>query len=151
MPCGCATNQSGGLPRRGAYIEQLRRDANVVAVDAGGATLGTSAYDRVKFEAILAGEKLMGIAAHNVGAGEARLGPDELRRLAAIHKTPFISANVFDASDRPVAEPLRIVKAAGRRLAIVGVLSERFAAEHNSRQTAAAGNSGDRRASRRAI
>jgi hypothetical protein len=126
VPCGCTTNQSGGLPRRGAYIEQLRRDTNVVALDVGGALLGTSAYDRVKFEAILAGEKLMGVAAHNVGAGEARLGPDELRRLAANDKTPFISANVFDVEGRPVAEPLRIVDAVGRRLALVGVLSERY-------------------------
>jgi hypothetical protein len=129
VPCGCTTNQSGGLPRRGAYIEQLRREANVVPLDVGGAPLGTSVYDRVKFEAILAGEMLMGIAAHNVGAAEARLGPDELRRLAAINKTPFISANVFDAADRPVAELLRIVEAAGRRLALVGVLSERFATD----------------------
>ncbi len=128
VPCGCTTNQSGGLPRRGAYIEQLRREANVVVVDVGGSLLGDSAYDRVKFEAILAGEMLMGIAAHNVGAAEARLGPEELHRLAAINKTPLISANVFDASDRPVAEPLRIVEAAGRRLALVGVLSERYAA-----------------------
>ena len=127
VPCGCATNQSGGLPRRGDFIEQLRREANVVPLDVGGAPLGTSAYDRVKFEAILAGEMLMGIAAHNVGAAEARLGPDELRRLAAIHKTPFISANVFDAADRPLAEPLRIVEAAGRRLAIIGVLSDQYA------------------------
>jgi hypothetical protein len=129
VPCGCTTNQSGGLPRRGAYIEQLRLDAHVVALDTGGALLGTSAYDRMKFEAILAGEKLMGVAAHNVGAGEARLGPDELRRLAANDKTPFISANVFDTAGRPVAEPLRIVEAAGRRLALVGVLSERYATD----------------------
>jgi 2',3'-cyclic-nucleotide 2'-phosphodiesterase (5'-nucleotidase family) len=129
VPCGCTTNQSGGLPRRGTFVEQLRREANVVLLDAGGAPLGTSAYDRVKFEAILAGEKLMGVAAHNLGAAEARLGPDELRRLAANEKAAFISANVFDATDRPLAEPLRIVDVSGRRLAIVGVLSQRYTAD----------------------
>ena len=129
VPCGCATNQSGGLPRRGAYIERLRRDTNVVVLDAGGAPAGNSPYDRVKFEAILAGEMLMGIAAHNVGAAEAQLGAHELRRLAAERKAPLISANVCDAADRPVAERLRIVEAAGRRLAVVGVLSRRYASD----------------------
>jgi nucleotide-binding universal stress UspA family protein len=127
VPCGCATNQSGGLPRRGAYIERLRREASVVVFDAGGAPAGNSPYDRTKFEAILVGEMLMDIAAHNVGAAEAQLGADELRRLAAIKNAPLISANVLDAADRPVAEQLRIVEAAGRRLAVVGVLSRRYA------------------------
>ncbi|MGD0382931.1 MAG: hypothetical protein ABSA77_05365 [Thermoguttaceae bacterium] len=127
VPCGCATNQSGGLPRRGAYIERLRREASVVVLDAGGGPAGNSPYDRAKFEAILAGEMLMGISAHNVGAAEARLGADELRRLAAESNAPLISANVFDASDRPVAERFRIVEAAGRRLAVVGVLSRSYA------------------------
>jgi hypothetical protein len=170
VPCGCATNQSGGLPRRGAYVERLRRDAVVVVLDAGGAPAGNSHYDRAKFQAILAGEALLGTAAHNVGAAEARLGPDELRRLAGIknadfpgdcpnfrasengtvpfdasdnfrasengtvtidatQKAPLISANVRDSADRPAAQPMRIIEAAGKRLAVIGVLSERYATD----------------------
>ena len=127
VPCGCASNQSGGLPRRGAYLEQLRRDATTIVVDVGGAVQGTSAYDRVKFEAILRGEVAMGLAAHNVGAAEAALGVDYLRQVAGRLDVPLISANVLDADSRPVAEPLRIVQAAGRRIALVGVLDPKYA------------------------
>src|SRR5438132_3845579 len=50
-PCGCTSNQSGGLLRRGSYLEELRKTAEVILVDAGGAAAGTSPYDRLKFEA----------------------------------------------------------------------------------------------------
>src|SRR2546430_2641337 len=63
MPCGCTTNQSGGLLRRGTYLAGLAKEAEVLYLDAGGAPGGTSPYHREKFESILAGERLMGIAA----------------------------------------------------------------------------------------
>lgn len=129
VPCGCTSNQSGGLPRRAAYVEELRRQADVVVADVGGAPHGTSPYDRTKFEAILRGEKLLGIAAHNIGAAEANLGPSELRRLASSLDIPFVSANVCDRTGKRVARPLRVVRIAGHRVAIVGVLSERYATQ----------------------
>ena len=66
-PCGCASNQSGGLLRRGTYLANLGKTADVILADAGGAAGGTSDYHKVKFEAILAGERRMGLAAHNIG------------------------------------------------------------------------------------
>ncbi len=83
MPCGCTTNQSGGLPRRGTYVRVARADHTVILADAGGAPDGTSPYQRLKFEAILGGERAMGIAAHNLGAPEAALGADYLQRSCA--------------------------------------------------------------------
>lgn len=127
VPCGCISNQSGGLPRRAACIEELRAEAEAIVADAGGAPGGTSLYDRLKFEAVLRGEIAMGVAAHNIGRGEALLGPEYLRQTAAELGLPLVSANVCDAQDRPVAEPLRIVAAGGRRVALVGVLSPRYA------------------------
>lgn len=129
VPCGCASNQSGGLMRRGTYVERLRDQGDVVLVDAGGAPGGTSAYERIKFEAILDGEVAMGIAAHNLGGGEVALGPGYLRQVAAEKRIPFVSANVHDAEGKPIAEPVRIVEAGGQRIAIMGVLSERYATE----------------------
>ena len=93
----------------------------------GGAAGGKSAYDRLKFEAILQGEQAMGIAAHNLGAAEAALGPDYLRDIALRLHVPFVSANVLRSDGQPLAEPLRIVQAAGRSVAILGVLSPKFA------------------------
>src|SRR5215471_1064329 len=66
VPCGCTANQSGGLLRRGTYVGRLRERAEVLVADAGGAPGGTSAYQRVKFEAILQGEQAMGAVAHNL-------------------------------------------------------------------------------------
>ncbi len=79
-PCGCTANQSGGLLRRATYVAGLHRQAEVILVDAGGAAHGTSPYDLAKFEAILRGEVLMGVTAHNIGAAEARFGLDKLRQ-----------------------------------------------------------------------
>ena len=128
VPCGCTSNQSGGLLRRGSYLGRLRGESEVILADAGGAPGGTSPYHRAKFEAILRGELAMGLAAHNLGGPEAALGADYLRRVAAELGVPFVSANLRDATGALVAEPLRIVAHVGRPVAIVGVLSRRFAA-----------------------
>lgn len=125
VPCGCTTSQWGGLPRRAAWLEKARADADVIAADVGGAPGGHSEYDRLKFEAILRGETAMGIAAHNLGAAELALGPKVLRKLNA----PWVSANAVAADGQPLAPPLRVVESAGRRLALVGVVSPRYATE----------------------
>lgn len=126
-PCGCTSNQSGGLPRRGTFLAGLRGKSTVVYADAGGAIHGSSSYDRLKLEAIMAGEKAMGVAAHNIGRTEAALGAGALRELCR-QGQPLLSANVGDDAGQPIARPLRIVAVDGRRVAFVGVLSPRFAA-----------------------
>jgi len=127
VPCGCAANQSGGLPRRATYIEQLREDNEVIAADVGGAPSGNSLYQRLKFEAIARGEVAMHVDAHNIGAAEAALGAEYLRKMAKETGLPLVSANVVDAEGQRLAEPMRIVEAAGRKVALLGVLSESFA------------------------
>ena len=128
VPCGCASNQSGGLLRRATYAADLRKRVDLIVADVGGAPGGTSPYQRVKFEAILDGELAMGIAAHNIGGPEADLGVDYLRQLIDTKKVPFISANLRDADGEPVADLLRIVEIADRRVALAGVLSPQYAA-----------------------
>jgi len=123
VPCGCTSNQSGGLPRRGSLVAAARGRGDTLVVDAGGAAAGTSRYDRLKFAAIVRGEMAMGLAAHNLGASEAALGADELRRLGRELGAPFISANLRDAGGAPIAEAVRLANVGGRRVAIVGVIS----------------------------
>ena len=125
-PCGCTSNQSGGLLRRAAYLAELKETAETVLVDVGGAAAGTSTYDRLKFEAILSGELAMGLAVHNLGASEAALGPEYLREVAGRLHVPFVSANLRDAAGKLVAEPYRMIAVCGRKLAIVGVLAVQF-------------------------
>jgi hypothetical protein len=125
VPCGCTSNQSGGLLRRGTLVQQVRDKGDVIYVDVGGAPSGESAYDRVKFEAILTGELAMGLAAHNLGLPELKLGPTYLREVGRRLNVPWLSCNVRDESGQPIGEPMRIVTAGGRRVAFVGVASDR--------------------------
>ena len=125
-PCGCASNQSGGLPRRADLVRQVRQDREVVVVDVGGAPGGTSSYDRLKFEAILRGEKAMGIEAHNVGQAELQLGVEALRRWQEEIGVSWVSANVTDRSGALVGRAVRLVERQGRRIALVGVLDPAF-------------------------
>jgi hypothetical protein len=106
-------------------VEQLRSQVDVLYVDVGGAPGGASAYDQAKFEAILEGELTMHVAAHNIGLSEARLGAAYLRELRERLSVPWLSCNVREATGALIAEPLRVVRAAGRRIAFVGVLSDR--------------------------
>ncbi len=127
IPCGCASNQSGGLLRRGSLLEDAARTSQVLYVDVGGAPRGTSAYDRSKFEAILDGELAMGVAAHNLGGPELALGIDYLLELGQRKQVPWVSCNLRDtASGQAVVEPLLLLSRYGRRLAVTGVVSEKF-------------------------
>jgi len=132
VPCGCATNQSGGLPRRGTLIRELRQRGDVLLLDAGGVAAGANEYQRAKFEAILAGTLRMGLAAQNIGAEEAAFGADYLRDVARRLSVPFVSANVRDADGRPIAPPIRVLKLAGRRIAVTGVLAQRADGRSNT-------------------
>jgi len=128
MPCGCTANQSGGLARRGTFVERVRADHAVVLVDAGGAPGGTSPYERLKFEAILAAERAMGVAAHNLGAAEAALGAEYLREVQQKRNFPFLSTNLRDAAGALVAaSTLEVVASpAGMRIKVLGVVSPRL-------------------------
>ena len=136
VPCGCATNQSGGLPRRATFLEERRKREDIVVVDVGGASGGTTPYDRLKFEAILRGEAAMGVVAHNIGRAEAQWGVEELRRLRDRRDlspdgtpVPWISANTTDAEGKPFVEPAKTVVLGDRRVLFLGVLSQTFATE----------------------
>lgn len=126
VPCGCASNQSGGLLRRGTYVAEVRRKGDVIVADVGGAPAGTSEYQRLKFEAILRGELAMGVAAHNLGGPEVALGVDYLRNVARTVPAPLVSANARDAFGKLIVPAARIVELSGRRVALLGVVSPRF-------------------------
>ncbi|MFN0055044.1 MAG: multiheme c-type cytochrome [Planctomycetales bacterium] len=127
VPCGCSSKQAGGLLRRATFVSKVRETADVLLADAGGAAGGTSPYDRSKLEAVLRGEVAMQTAAHNIGASEAELGAEALRELASATGAPLISSNVRDAEGASVVPTHVITTVGARRVAILGVLSPRFA------------------------
>lgn len=126
VPCGCASGQSGGLPRRAAFLKELRGGAEVIVLDVGGAAERTSEYDRLRFEAIVRGEMLMGLAAHNLGSSEVKLGPDYLRRITSELSLPLVSANTTDSDGHAIAEPHVSIHAGGREILVVGVLGQTY-------------------------
>ena len=129
MPCGCTSNQSGGLLRRGTYVADVAKEnaGDVLYLDTGGAPGGTSPYHWATFEAILAGEKLMGVAAHNLGKTELVGGVEKLRDIARRAGVPFISANTTDSEGKAIAPASVERTIGGRRVLIVGVVSPRYA------------------------
>ena len=123
FPGDCGFGQPGGLARRGEIVRQAQAEGPVLYADLGNALAGDSPYERLKFAAILRGEMGMDVAAHNIGPAEMRLGVEELQRFAAETRVPFVSTNVRDAQGRPLAEPLRLIDVAGRRIAVAGIVS----------------------------
>jgi hypothetical protein len=129
VPCGCTSNQSGGLLRRGTFIAQEKEQGDVIVVDAGGAAAGTSEYDRLKFEAILQGEKFLGTSVHNLGGPELALGADYLKKTSQSLGVEFLSSNARDSEGAPLGVEHKRIEAAGRTILLVGVVSQRYAAE----------------------
>ena len=128
MPCGCTSNQSGGLLRRATYVEQIRRESDVLVLDCGGAADGTAPYQQARFKAILMGERLMGLTAHNIGVSEAILGADVLKQLSTDTGVEFISANVRSNGTAFTATH-KLLTQSGHRLLVTGVCSQQLLAD----------------------
>ena len=129
VPCGCTSNQSGGLLRRATYLSQLQKltaGGRLVYVDAGGAVEGNTPYEMEKLRAIGLGEIEMKISAHNIGEGELKMGP-RLVEMAKEIGLPLVSSNVVDGDQKLVVPPTRRITSGDTQLLIVGVVSQQFA------------------------
>ena len=122
-PCGCTSNQSGGLARRDTLISRFADQKPVLVFDVGGAVGGRSPYDWQKLKAILRGQMAMGLDVFNLGGPECQFPPDDLRRLMNESQIPLVSANVSDANGTPIAPAYRLLEAGGQELAVIGVVS----------------------------
>ncbi|WP_145198877.1 multiheme c-type cytochrome [Thalassoglobus polymorphus] len=126
MPCGCTSNQSGGLLRRGSYLKNLRKQNDVIFVDVGGAADGTAPYQLEKFRSVLKGEQLMGIHAHNLGAAEIKFGKEILDSLSESLQVPFVSANVLDFQGELIFPAYRLYQGDEGTVLVTGVVSPRY-------------------------
>ena len=132
IPCGCTSNQSGGLLRRGTYIASKAKEANVIVADAGGATDGTAPYQKARFRAILNGEALMNVVAHNLGAAELACGSAVLHELSAETGVSFISANAKNPDGGFICQTHVLLKRSGQKVLLTGVVSPDFATDEIS-------------------
>jgi 2',3'-cyclic-nucleotide 2'-phosphodiesterase (5'-nucleotidase family) len=119
-PCGCTAGQSGGLARRATIMQESR--AQSVYLDVGGAASGTSDYHQMKFEAILMGEMLMNVRAHNLGQSELAFAPDRLMEVSDRTKVPLLSTNTRDTTNQFQPKTHLIISCSGQKALIVGVV-----------------------------
>jgi hypothetical protein len=120
-PCGCASNQSGGLARRATLISRCGDAQQILYLDAGGSAAGTSEYQELKLESILRGLQGMNLAAHNIGAPESSLTPNQLATLAKETGVTWLSANLMPASGAPPLNRI-LVERNGRQIAVTGTI-----------------------------
>ncbi len=103
-PCRCPISQDGGVARRAAAIEAVRRGGltPTLVLDAGG-QFGGSAYDeyaegpavdRERTKLHLRACKQMGYAAYAIGDEELQWGLEALREAGELGGAPFLSANL---------------------------------------------------------
>jgi hypothetical protein len=121
-PCGCASNQSGGLLRRATLLSNIGQPPQLLYLDAGGSASGTTEYQQVKLEFILRGLKAMDLAAHNIGGPEVALSPDQLATLADKTGITWLSANLQPASGESPAQRNIVIERNGLRIAVTGVI-----------------------------
>jgi len=124
--CGCKVNQAGGVARRATMLRRLGGRGPLLVLDAGNALAKPEHYPMPDFLA-LEEEKAYVDAMNRMGYAAAAVGPDELgyglgRFRAAIAGAafPFLAANARDSAGA-LGAPLRVVRAGGVRVAIVGL------------------------------
>lgn len=114
----------GGIVRRAAVIEQIRKEsANVIVVDAGDFVQGSPYYNFFKGEVEV---KMMNQIGYNVGTlgnHEFDNGIDELARLLAMAKYPIVCAN-YDVAGTPLepyVKPTTVIEKAGIKIGFIGI------------------------------
>lgn len=130
-PCGCTSNQMGGMARR-ADLRKRLTDAGweVRGVDLGGLPRRTVRQAQIKFETSLLALKDLQYVAMGLGPEDLRMQPDFLLTQDYPDDSQegprFVSANLvfFDSPELGTPSPSRIVEVGGRRLGITSVLSE---------------------------
>jgi len=130
-PCGCSKPMLGGMERRGAALARLRRAGPAIAVENGDLTEAAERQDELKAEALAAMLSELRYDAVAVGEKDLALGFQALISLQARAGTPFICANVDDASGNPLfgssVTVTRKIGAGVLRVGIVAALSPRLA------------------------
>ncbi len=121
-PCGCASNQSGGLPRRGGLVRARANQRDVLVLDVGGSAIGTGEYQQVKFKSLLNGLHALGLDAHNVGGPETEFTPAELRAFSAETGVTWLAANLVADDGQPIGTKSLLVERGGLKIAIAGII-----------------------------
>ncbi len=126
-PCGCSKPMIGGMDRRGALVQRLRRSGPLLLIDTGDLTPASGRQDEIKADTLARMFDAMACDAIGIGEKDLALGLPALAQLQARTRTPFLAANVRDASGNPLFLPYvvvrRTVQGKAQSAAIAAVLS----------------------------
>ncbi len=130
-PCGCTSNQMGGMARRADLLKKLMEAGwEVRGVDLGGVSRRTVRQAQIKFETSLQALRDLHYVAVGLGPEDLRLQPDFLLAQDIPDDTGealrFVSANVVFYDSPELGTPLRsrVIEIRGRRVGITSILSE---------------------------
>lgn len=135
-PCGCSSNQLGGMARRADLVRKMKEKGWVVTgLDLGGTVKRARRQSQMKFETTLAALKDMNYAAMALGPEELRFGPEYLLSQHVYDKKnpkkeiPFLSANVtlYEADDLGTPIRYRMLNIAGLKIGITSILGKSYA------------------------
>ena len=135
-PCGCAglENQKGGLKRRLAMLDGLRKQGwPLAAFDVGGLTKRLGLQPEIKFEVAANALEQMGYDGIALGANELQLNVDAIA-FALMNldpeTNPFVSANVgiYGFENSPTSR-YRVVTVGGKRIGVTSVLGAKHCVE----------------------
>jgi nitrate/TMAO reductase-like tetraheme cytochrome c subunit len=122
-PCGCGGVYEGGLSRRAAMFESLRKmHRNVLTVDTGDLTCGG---EEIQFEFLAQAYHMLGYNAIALGEGDLRVDWADLNKYAAKYKLPIVASNLKFKTPTVFREVIPI-EVAGIRMAVISVVSERW-------------------------
>lgn len=111
-------------------MQQKQGRPNALAFDAGGLMVPNvpDTMDRpgeavARADVFLRAMARGGYTGLNVGAHELALGLADLRRLAAAHRIPLLSANLVDASGKPAFQRLLVKQAGPMKIGVFGLVT----------------------------
>lgn len=137
-PCGCFEGQIGGISRRGALIDALRKQKKtVIPVSLGDMPKGIGRQQEIKAEALCRAMDEMGYVAHNLGEKDLEIGLPLISYLSQAYKVKFLAGNVEFADAIPLDRNQFIVKefsVAARpcKIAFTGIVSKSLISDHFS-------------------
>ena len=131
-PCGCTSNQLGGMSRRADLHKKLTDSGwEVRGVDLGGLPRRTGRQAQIKFETTLAALRELNYLATGIGPDDIRLQPDFLLSQHVVdgdQPLHFLSANLvfYDTPELGTPVPSLIHDVAGVKIGITSAMSESF-------------------------
>lgn len=125
-PCGCSPRK-GGIARRAAFIEKIRKEnKNVLVVDCGDMFLKNKKPAELRSKTIARAMGLMKYDVINVGDFDLGLGKQFFIEAAKANSLPFVSANISlpdekGNDEKNIIQPYKIIEFDGFKVGVTGI------------------------------